>query len=79
VPHGPVGRVGDTGQVDRELLIAYGVGDLAGPEDAGAVDQDVDPAEPLGDLVHHGRHLAAVGLVGLDALGAHALRPQFLH
>src|SRR5262249_42204629 len=35
-------------------------------DDAGVVDEDVDPAEPLGDLVDHAVDLGARGDVGGD-------------
>ena len=48
-------------------LVVVVVGDGALGADAGVVDQDVQPAEALGGLLHRRPHRAVVGHVGLHA------------
>ena len=53
--------------------------ELRGKEDAGVVDQDVDRAERVLDLGHHGRYLRRIGDVSLDCDAAPGQPPDLLH
>ena len=53
--------------IDHPLpLVDVRAGDRAEEHEAGIVDQDVDPAEPLDDGLHRLSGLHAIGDVGLD-------------
>ena len=69
--------------VDRVLAgqcrgIGVGVIDRAADGDAGIVDEDVEPAEMLGDVVHELLDLDRRSLVGLVGAGFDAPGLQFL-
>ena len=68
--------------VDRILAgerrgIGIGIIDRAAHRDAGIVDEDVEPAEMFGDVVHQLFDFGGRRLVGLVGAGLHALGLQF--
>ena len=70
--------------IDRVLAvqrrgIAVGIVDRATGRDAGIVDENVEPAEMLCDVLHQLVDFGGGGLVGLEGLGFDAAGFQFLH
>ena len=49
---------------------------LAGGEYAGVVDQDIEMAKALDHRLDEALDLLGIGLVGLEGVGAYALRPR---
>ena len=52
--------------------------DGAAGEHPGIIDEDIEPAELLGDFAYQILNLLGIGLVGLEGGGAHALALEFL-
>ena len=72
----------DAVDVDRVLAgqrrgIGIGIVDRAADGDAGIVDENVEPAEILGDVLHQLLDFGRRGLVGLEGAGFDALGLQF--
>ena len=75
-------RRDDAVDVDRVLAgqrrgVGIGIVDRAADGDAGIVDEDVEPAEILGDVLHQLVDVGGGGLVGLVGAGVDALGFQF--